>query len=79
MPPSAMGLFFVAIGLFAICAAVYNWDWFMNHRKARLFVALLSRTGARIFYMLLGGGLVTLGVLLMLGLIHDKEAGAIGG
>ena len=73
MPPSVMGLLFVAIGLFAICGADYNWDWFMNHRKARFFVAVFKRTGARIFYILLGGGLTTLGVLLALGVIHSNE------
>jgi len=73
MPPSVMGLLFSAIGLFAICGAGYNWDWFMNHRKARFFVAVFTRTGARIFYMLLGGGLVTLGVLMMLGVIRSSE------
>ena len=73
MPPSVMGSLFIAIGLFAICGAGYNWDWFMNHRKARFFVAVFTRTGARIFYMLLGGGLVTLGVLMMLGVIRSSE------
>jgi len=72
MPPSVMGLLFLAIGLFAICGAGYDWEWFMNHRKARFFVAVLTRTGARIFYALLGGGLATLGVLMMLGVIRDK-------
>lgn len=73
MPPSIMGLLFIVIGLFAICGAGYDWDWFMNHRKTRFFVAVLTRTGARIFYALLGGGLVTLGALLALGVISDKS------
>jgi len=69
---SIMGSLFVAFGLFAICGAGFDWDWFMIHRKARFFVAVFTRTGARIFYMLLGGGLVTLGVLMMLGVIRSK-------
>jgi hypothetical protein len=68
-----MGLLFVAIGLFAICGAACDWEWFMNHRKARLFVAAFTRAGARIFYILLGGGLTTLGVLLALGILQSKE------
>ena len=73
MPPSIMGSLFIAIGLFAICGAGFNWDWFLNHRKARFFVAVFKRTGARIFYLLLGGGLVTLGALLALGVIQSNE------
>lgn len=73
MSSSVMGLVFIAIGLFAICGAGFNWDWFMTHRKARIFVALFTRTGARIFYALLGGGLVTLGILAMLGVIHSTR------
>jgi len=68
-----MGSLFIAIGLFAICGAGFNWDWFLNHRKARFFVAVFKRTGARIFYLLLGGGLVTLGALLALGVIQSNE------
>lgn len=64
------GLFFVAIGLFPIAGAYFNWDWFMNDRKARVFVAFLGRTGARIFYALLGIGLVVFGILITLGIIH---------
>ncbi len=72
MPLNAMGLFFIVVGLIAICGAGYDWDWFMNHRKTRFFVAVFKRTGARVFYMLLGGGMATVGVLLMLGVIRDK-------
>lgn len=43
-----------AVGLFSITCAVMNWDWYMNSRRARLFVSIFGRTGARIFYVLLG-------------------------
>jgi hypothetical protein len=68
-----MGPILIAMGLLAICAAGFDWDWFMNHRRTRIFVALFARTGARIFYVLLGGGLATLGALMLLGVIHDDE------
>jgi hypothetical protein len=63
------GLFLVAAGVFSICGAVFDWDWFINSSKARFFVAILGRGGARIFYALLGiviavfGALVTFRVL----------------
>ena len=67
-----MGWLFVAIGAFAICGAVLDGDWFMNNRRARLFVRLLGRNGARLFYTLLGSCLLVLGLLLALGIIESK-------
>jgi hypothetical protein len=65
------GLLIVAAGLFGMAGGVFDWDWFMNHRKARFMCAILSRNGARIFYVLLGLGLVVLGTLLTTGVIQD--------
>jgi hypothetical protein len=36
----------IAFGVFAICGAGLNWEWFMNHHKARFFTDLFGRTGA---------------------------------
>ena len=47
-------LFAVLAGLFAIFCAWKDYDWFMEHRKARFFVAIFGRDGARIFYGILG-------------------------
>ena len=66
-----LGFMFVAIGVFAISGAVGDWDWFMNHRKSRLFVRLFSRLGARCFYILLGTGLMIFGFALALGMVDD--------
>lgn len=63
------GLFFAAVGAFSVCAGVCNWEWFMNARKARFIVKVFGRTGARIFYGLLGAGLIVLGVLGLTGVI----------
>ena len=63
----------ILIGIFALCGAVFDWDWFMNNRKARFFVSLLGRTGARIFYALLGSGIATIGVLILLGIIENSN------
>lgn len=57
-------------GIFSITCAAFNFDWFMNARKAQFFVKILTRTGARIFYIILGIGLITLGILLSTKTIH---------
>ena len=67
------GLVFVAIGIFSVCGAFLNWDWFMEARKARFIVSIIGRNGARIFYGLLGTGLVVLGVLGMTGVIEFQN------
>ena len=63
------GLFFIAIGIFAMAGAIFNWDWFMNSRKARFMVRILTRNGARIFYSFLGLTLFILGLLGTIGII----------
>ena len=45
-------------GVFSICGGVFDWDWFMDHRKAQFFVGLLGRTGTRIFYIPVGAALI---------------------
>ena len=64
-----VGLFFVAAGLFSIAGAWFDWNWFMNARKARFMVRILSRNGARIFYGCLGLGLLIFGILGTFGII----------
>ena len=68
-----LGLLIVAGGLFSICGAAFDWDFFINSRKARLFVAMFGRNGARIFYVCLGLFLVVLGALLTMGVIQDAS------
>lgn len=67
-----MGWFFMAAGLFAIGGAWFDWDWFMNSRRAWIFVKLFGRNGARVFYGLLGTTIVVLGVLLVAGVLQSK-------
>ena len=62
----ALGLFLVVAGLFSVVGAVFDWSWFMSARRARLLVTVLTRTGARVFYALLGGALAGGGVGLVL-------------
>ncbi len=64
-----LGLIFVAAGVFSVLGAICNWDWFMNARKARFVVKILTRNGARIFYGALGIVIAALGVLGTIGII----------
>ena len=57
-------LFGFAVGIFCIFCAYKDYDWFMNSHKARVFVRLFGRNGARIFYMGLGAFVVVIGLVL---------------
>lgn len=59
----------IFVGLFSMAGGIFDWNWFMENRRARLFVRLFKRTGARIFYILLGLVFVVVGVLAMTGTI----------
>ena len=67
-----IGLVFVAIGLFLVATAIFDWEWVMNNRRARLLSNLITRSGARIAYGVLGGGAIVVGVLLAAGIIATK-------
>ena len=58
-------------GLFSIGGAVSDWDWFMNNSRARFFVQVFGRNGARVFYVLLGLGLVAVSGGQLLGLLPE--------
>ena len=62
-----IGFFFVAAGIFCTLGAVLNWDWIMEHGKARFLSSILTRTGARVFYVALGVGLTVFGLLVVTG------------
>ncbi len=48
-------------GIFCILAAIFNWNWFFENRKAYVFTKLFGRIGARVFYAILGVALIVLG------------------
>ncbi len=48
-----MAILMNGIGAFVLLASIFNWNFFFENRKARLFMKLFGRTGARIFYGLL--------------------------
>lgn len=45
---------FGVLGLFSILAGVMNWEFFFSSRRAKTFVKLFGRNGARIFYIVFG-------------------------
>ncbi|MCA9058103.1 MAG: immunity 17 family protein [Planctomycetaceae bacterium] len=65
------GLIIVAAGVFTVTASIQDWDFFFNSRKAELLVAMLGRSGARVFYGLLGVVIVILGILFTMGMLKD--------
>lgn len=53
------------VGVFAITASLRNWRWFMESRKARIWVKLFGPNGSRGFYFGLGTLIMILGMLLL--------------
>ena len=49
-----VGIIVILIGIYCILAAIFNWNWFFNNSRARGISKMLKRTGARIFYAVLG-------------------------
>ena len=45
---------FAVVGLLAILASVFNWDWFFKSQNTRYIVSNVGRKRARLFYALLG-------------------------
>jgi hypothetical protein len=53
----------ILVGLFSLAGGVFDWDWFMNNRRAVLMARILGgRRNARIFYVILGIGVTVLGI-----------------
>lgn len=66
------GIFLLIAGLFSIICAAADWDWFMNHRKTRLWVKLFGRNGTRIFYTILGSIFLILGIIFSTGTVGQQ-------
>lgn len=64
------GWIFIALGLFSVVCAASDFEWFMNHRKARFFLKILGRSGVRVFYIALGAAILVLGGLVLFGTLH---------
>ena len=62
-------LLIIAAGLLTMFSGIMNWDWFINRRRSTFLVALLGRTGARLFFILLGMIVTSIGLLLATGVL----------
>ena len=65
-----IGVAIALAGLFSVVCAAKDYDWFMGNQKAKAAMWLLGRTGARIFYIVLGAALVVVGVCLVFGVLR---------
>ncbi|MDE5582930.1 MAG: immunity 17 family protein [Ruminococcus sp.] len=59
-------IFFILAGIFSVLASIKNWDWYFNNCRARPFVRIFGRTGARIFYIFIGIFITGIGVLCLI-------------
>ena len=57
---------FVLVGLMAVLAAVFNWDWFFTANNTRFIVENVSRVRARLFYAVIGLFMIATGVFFFL-------------
>ncbi len=57
---------FVLVGLLALLAALFNWDWFFTAQNTRFIVANAGRKRARLFYAAIGILMIATGVFFFL-------------
>lgn len=65
---------FVLVGILSILASVFNWEWFFTAHNSQFIVRNLGRNKARIFYALLGIGMIAAGVYFFLS-VQESVAG----
>lgn len=53
---------FVLVGLLAILAALFNWNWFFTAHNTQFIVSNVGRSRARLFYALLGALMIATGI-----------------
>lgn len=57
---------FVIVGLLAVLAALFNWDWPSTARNTQFIARLPGRTRARLFYAAIGLLMIATGVFFFL-------------
>jgi small neutral amino acid transporter SnatA (MarC family) len=70
--PSWVIMLSILGGVFSLMAAALDMEWFMTNYRAAVFVRILGRTGARLFYALLGLFLIALGLAATFGVIPPR-------
>lgn len=53
---------FVLVGLLAVLASIFNWDWFFTAQNSQFIVKNVGRRQARMFYAALGLLMMATGV-----------------
>ena len=66
---SVIGVLMAAAGLFVLAGSLFNWDWYWERRRTRVWVDLFGRTGARLFYGVVGLAVLVWGSLMVAGVI----------
>jgi len=64
-----VGLLIVAAGLFSVGCGIFNWEWAMASRQARFLSRMITRNGARAFYLVVGAAMIVVGTLMFTGVI----------
>ncbi len=67
-------LLVVGAGLFSIVCTIKEYPFFWEHRRAKLMVRILGRTGAKVFYLTLGVALVVIGMGILTGWLPPDSA-----
>lgn len=57
---------FVLVGLLAILAALFDWDWFFTAQNTQFIVSNVGRQRARMFYAVLGVLMIGTGIYFFL-------------
>lgn len=70
-PDVFVGSVAIGLGLLVCSAAVFNWEWYYRLHKARWIESICGRGGARVFFVILGIGLIVLGVSIATGILSD--------
>jgi len=70
-----MGIVIALSGALLAAAGAFEWNWFMNHRKARRLTSLIGRGATRGIYIGLGLAAVVTGILMAFGVVDLTDAG----
>jgi len=68
-----VGIIIIAWGLFLVASGVFDWDFFVKTRWGRNFCAAHGRKALHTVSIVCGLGIVTLGILVLLGIINTVD------
>ncbi len=59
---SVFYVMFIFVGIFSVVAAICNWDWYFNGRRARTMCKMFGRTATRVIQVILGLVIISMSV-----------------